>query len=265
MCFFSITKSTCRLLLITLSLLIVFAVSQNVLANDDVNVVVYGASGRIGGFIVNEALNRGHRVIGVSRNPDKFEVDHANFSKVKGDVTSAESMKTIIQNANADVVVISVLGRGEGNLPENTTQARAAQTAINVLYELGETGPRVIQIGGGITMLPDREAMMTTITEMLGKAPKPGTPTHAMFFGHMDALDTYSASNVKWTVLTPPFNIRGLNNSSFKRVGKYRTSTTELVKMKNGVSAISVADIGVALVDEIETSHFIGQRFTIGY
>ncbi len=31
--------------------------------------VVYGASGNIGSLIVEEALRRGHEVVGVSRNP----------------------------------------------------------------------------------------------------------------------------------------------------------------------------------------------------
>lgn len=259
-----LTNTAYRLFLMTIFFFLsVLIVSQDSFANDSATVVVYGASGQIGRFIVEEALNRGHKVIGVSRNPDKFEIDHANFSSVKGDVTSAESMKTIIQDT--DVMVISVGGRGAGNLPENTPQAKAAQTAVAILAELGEDGPRAIQIGGGITMLPTREEMVAVITDMIGKAPEPGTPNHAMFFGHQDALDTYRASNVKWTVLTPPFIIRGLRNTPYKRIGKYRTSTTGLVKMKNGRSAISVADLAVAIVDEIETPRFIGQRFTIGY
>ena len=45
-------------------------------------IVVYGATGAIGSKIVTEALDRGHDVIGVSRNPESFDIDHANFRGV---------------------------------------------------------------------------------------------------------------------------------------------------------------------------------------
>ncbi|MYJ95676.1 MAG: NAD(P)H-binding protein, partial [Proteobacteria bacterium] len=61
------------------------------LAQSNQTIVVYGASGNIGGLIVNEALERGHAVIGVSRSPDRLTVEHANFTPVQGDVTDVES------------------------------------------------------------------------------------------------------------------------------------------------------------------------------
>ena len=49
--------------------------------------VVYGASGSVGGAIVEEALSRGHEVIGVSRPPASLQRRHSHFSAVQGDVT----------------------------------------------------------------------------------------------------------------------------------------------------------------------------------
>ena len=54
--------------------------------------VVYGASGNIGGAIVEEALSRGHDVIGVSRTPANLTNDHPGFSAVSGDVTDSDSI-----------------------------------------------------------------------------------------------------------------------------------------------------------------------------
>jgi putative NADH-flavin reductase len=50
-----------------------------------------------------------------------------------------------------------------------------------------------------------------------------------------------------------------------QRTGKYRTSTTALVTDAEGHSALNVADLAVAAVDEAERPRFIGQRFTVGY
>jgi len=110
-------------------------------------IVIYGASGTLGSKIVTEALNRDHEVIGVSRNAGSMTLDHENFSTTSGDVTDVDSMVGII--ADADVVIISVNGNGEGNRPENAIVNRAAQTFIAAAERLGDDAPRVIQMGGG--------------------------------------------------------------------------------------------------------------------
>ncbi|MDE0004108.1 MAG: NAD(P)H-binding protein, partial [Rhodospirillaceae bacterium] len=134
------------------------------LAQGNQTIVVYGASGSIGGLIVDEALERGHTVIGVSRSPDRLTVEHVNFTPVQGDVTDGESFTAV--TSGADAVVISVQGTPEGDFaPENSTHALAASTAAAAL-DGAERAPYVLQIGGATTMLP-------TVEEMLANAPFP--------------------------------------------------------------------------------------------
>ena len=231
-------------------------------AQDSQSIVVYGASGNIGGLIVNEALERGHSVIGVSRSPDRLTVEHPSFTQVQGDVTDVASFAAV--TGGADAVVISVQGTPEGDFaPEHSTHALAAGTAAAALD--GKAGaPYVLQIGGATTMLP-------TVEDMLANAPFPiseGTPPYAMLVGHKVALDTYRASDIDWTVLTPPFNIMGWTPdgiSDTRQRGEYRTSTSEFVTDVEGNSAIYVTDLAAAAVDEIENRAFLRQRFTVGY
>ena len=232
------------------------------LAQSNQTIVVYGASGSIGGLIVDEALERGHAVIGVSRSPDRLTVEHPNFTPMQGDVTDVESFTAVTGGANA--VVISVQGTPEGDFaPENSTHALAAGTAAAALVGM-EDAPYVLQIGGATTMLP-------TVEEMLANAPFPvseGTPPYAMLIGHKVALDTYRASDIDWTVLTPPFNIMGWTPNGItdtQQRGEYRTSTTEFVTDGDGNMSIYVADLAAAAVDEVENRTFSRQRFTIGY
>ena len=232
------------------------------LAQGNQTIVVYGASGSIGGLIVDEALERGHAVIGVSRSPDRLTVEHPNFTPMQGDVTDVESFTAV--TGGADAVVISVQGTPEGDFaPENSTHALAAGTAAAALVSM-EDAPYVLQIGGATTMLP-------TMEEMLANAPFPvseGTPVYAMLIGHKVALDTYRASDIDWTVLTPPFSIMGWTPDGItdtQQRGEYRTSTTEFVTDADGNSAILVADLAAAAVDEVENRTFVRQRFTIGY
>ena len=89
-----------------------------------------------------------------------------------------------------------------------------------------------------------------------------------MLIGHKVALDTYRASDIDWTVLTPPFNIMGWTPdgiSDTQQRGEYRTSTTEFVTDADGSMSIFVADLAGAAVDEVENRAFARQRFTVGY
>jgi uncharacterized protein len=224
-------------------------------------IVVYGASGAIGGVIVSEALSRGHTVIGVSREPAKLKFTNKNFTAVAGDVTDLASFQSVTKGA--DVVIISVSGSGNDNLPENSVIAQAAKIATQA-YTGARKNPYVIQIGGATTMYETKEAMMAH----LPFPAEPGTAMYGMLFGHLVALQTYRASTIRWTVLTPPADIDGLSRNTtpvLKRTGKYRTSTTELLLDADGKSVVNIADLAVAAVDEAEQQRFVGKRFTIGY
>jgi putative NADH-flavin reductase len=223
-------------------------------------IVVYGASAPIGGLIVTEALSRGDTVIGVSRDPSKLKFEDKNFKAVPGDVTDLGSFAALTKGA--DAVIISVGGVGKDNEPEHTSQAMAAKVAVQAFSDMPQKSPHVIQIGGATTMYETKEAMVAHIPF------QPGSEPYAMVLGHLDELQTYRASKIRWTVLTPPLKIEGHNIGAPpepNRTGKYRTSTTDFVKDANGESRANIADLAVAAVDEAEHPHFIGKRFTIGY
>jgi uncharacterized protein len=224
-------------------------------------IVIYGASGSIGGVIVQEALARGDTVIGVSRDPAKLKLKDPHFKAVAGDVTDLGSFKSV--TAGAETVIISVDGAGKDNLPENTVHAQAAKIAVQAFTGVAKS-PYVIQIGGATTMYETKEAMLAH----LPFPAQPGSPAYAMFFGHLDALGTYRASSIRWTVLTPPMDIEGWKQGaapSLNRTGKYRTSTTSLVLDTSGKSELNIADLAVAAVDEAHKHRFVGKRFTVGY
>lgn len=225
-------------------------------------IVVYGASGSIGGVIVKEALRRGHTVVGVSREPAKLiKLDNVHFKAVAGDVTDLASFKAVTKGA--DVVIISVEGSGKDNLPRNSVHAQAANIAVEAFTGVRKS-PYVIQIGGATTMYETKEAMLAH----LPFPAEPGSETYGMLFGHLALLHTYRTSHIRWTVLTPPEVIDGWSQGGqpvLKRTGKYRTSTTEFVKNADGQSSVNIADLAVAAVDEAEHQKFVGQRFTVGY
>jgi putative NADH-flavin reductase len=218
-------------------------------------IVVYGATGNIGSKIVTEALDRGHKVIGVSRSPEKLAVKHSNFSAVKGDASNLESMlKTI---SGADAVVVSVRAAGPNNYPEETLNNRVSKTFIAASRSLGEKAPRIIHLGGGSTLYTNG---------VLGLDARPGeegTPLHGLVWGHWLALQNYRATtSVKWTVISPS----GQYDREGPRTGVYRQGWDEvLVNASGRAEGISHRDMAAAVVDEIETPKSIKRRMTVGY
>ena len=101
--------------------------------------VIYGATGNVGSLIVEEALERGHDVVGVSRNPESVELEHTNFSTVQGDVTDSDSIVSTVQGA--DAVIVAVGGVGPGNTPEEAFAYLGTKAYIEAASRLGEETP----------------------------------------------------------------------------------------------------------------------------
>lgn len=88
-------------------------------------------------------------------------------------------------------------------------------------------------------------------------------PESAMAIGRacLEQLELCRASSgVDWTYLSPSALL-----VSGERTGKFRIGTDELITDANGLSRISMEDLAVALLDEVEQARFIKRRFTAGY
>lgn len=78
------------------------------------NILVIGANGGIGKRAVEIALQAGHNVTALLRNPAKLNITHANLQVVKGDVMYPETFEHYLEDKNA---VISALGTNTINKP----------------------------------------------------------------------------------------------------------------------------------------------------
>ncbi|XP_068167918.1 flavin reductase (NADPH)-like [Antennarius striatus] len=57
-------------------------------------IAVLGATGQTGQYLVSQALQQGHTVTAIVRNPGKLTVQHENLKVVEADIFSADSLKT---------------------------------------------------------------------------------------------------------------------------------------------------------------------------
>ncbi|GGP71424.1 NAD(P)-dependent oxidoreductase [Streptomyces abikoensis] len=212
-------------------------------------IALFGATGTIGSRVLREALDRGHQVTAVVRDPAKLTEQHPNLTVTTGDVLDPASVAAV---AKGQDVVVSAVGGGDG--PGHLATIKpAAESLVAGLRTLGDAAPRLIAVGGaGSLRTPDGKQVWDA----------EGLPEFLLqiMHAHGDALDFYrTVSDVRWTNVSPA----GLIEPG-ERTGTYRTALDDLVVNAEGKSRISTEDYAVALIDEIETPKHVGERFTVG-
>ena len=232
------------------------AAAHTVHANDSLDIVIYGASGEVGSHVVREALDRGHRITAVSRNPQKVEMRHDNLSVVKGDLLDLSSITETV--TGQDVVILSVRGViGDSGLPESALQFIAAENLVDVLFRQEDRAPRLIHVGGAGTLEVEPAVLYAA------KLPKVLLPKRLEIeiLGQILALEFYhKVDDVKWTYATPPKNL-----TNGPRTGEFRIGGNRALKDDRGRTRVSRADFAVALINEAEQAAHVRQQFSVAY
>ncbi|XP_031705264.1 flavin reductase (NADPH)-like isoform X1 [Anarrhichthys ocellatus] len=70
-------------------------------------IAVLGATGQTGQYLVNQALQQGHTVTAIVRNPGKLAVHHDNLKVVEADIFSSDSLTAHFRGQD---VILSCLG-----------------------------------------------------------------------------------------------------------------------------------------------------------
>ncbi len=217
------------------------------------NVVLIGASGFVGSALLNELLNRGHRVIAIVRDGSKIKVSSPSLVVKEIDV---EDMPAMIEAMKGQDIVISAYNPGwsNPNMYEDTLRVYP-----KILEEVKASGVQRIQIVGGAGSLFVKPGVRLVDTGTLPEAWLPGVKSMAKFY-----LETLvNEKEVDWVFFSPAANLGNL--TSGVRTGKFRLGKDDLIVDEKGESFISVEDYAMAMVDEMEQEHHHRERFTIGY
>ena len=208
-------------------------------------IALYGATGNIGSRILREAIQRGHSVTAIVRNPEKIKVSK-NLTIIQGDILNQDD---VAKNVKGSDVVICAYGPGNGkvNLVMESTQA--------LLSGLKKAGSKRIIIVGGAGSLYINE------TTQLIDTPEFPVAWKGIANAHREVLKVFlKEKELEWSYASPA----GLIEPG-ERTGKFRWGTNHLVIDTAGNSKISMEDFAVALVDESENPKHIRKRFTVAY
>lgn len=223
---------------------------------EPLDIVVYGATGTIGEYVVSEALDRGHRVTAVSRSPADITATHPNLAAVEGDLLDIDSVADIV--AGKDVVILSVRGViGDSGTPDSALQFIAAENLVDVLFRMGDSTPRLIHVGGAGSLEVEPGVLFA---ERLPKILLP-KELEIEILGQILALEFYrKVDDVEWTYVTPPKRF-----TAGPRTGRFRIGGDRALADDLGRTRVSRADFAVALIDEAERAEHVRERISVAY
>lgn len=211
-------------------------------------IALIGATGFVGAPLLQEALNRGHQVTALVRNPEKLP-QHAALSAVKADIRDTAALANALAGHD---VLLSAYNPGWG---EADIRAQFIAGSRSILDAAKQAGIKRVLVVGGAGSLFVAPGLQLIDTPDFPAAYKEGAE------GARQALnDLQSEKDLEWTFLSPPAILE-----PGARTGQFRLGGDQLLMSGEQPAHISVADLAVALLDEAEQPQHIRQRFTVAY
>ena len=216
------------------------------------NVLLIGATGFVGSAILNELINRGHKVTAVVRDPEKI-ASRNGVEVVKEDVTNVDGIARLAQGKDA---VISAYNPGWANPRQYEETLENYPLIVEAAKKAGVK--RLLIVGGAGTLFV-KPGLRLVDTGTLPEAWLPGVKSLGEFY-----LNTLMKEDaIDWIFLSPAANLGNLQPGT--RTGHYRMGKDDMLVDEKGDSFISVEDYAMAMVDELETPKHHKERFTVAY
>lgn len=213
------------------------------------NIALIGATGFVGSAALQELLERGHRVTALARTPAKLPPRNS-LAAVAADVRDAGQVADAVRNADA---VLSAFNPGWDN-PQLFEQFLQGSRAIIAGVKAARV-PRLVVVGGAGSLYVAPGVQLVDTPQFGQVVPANVVP------GARAARDLLTElrgeAELDWVFVSPPAML-----AAGERTGRYQLGGEELPITAHGPAGISVADLAVALVDELETPRHHRQRFT---
>lgn len=203
------------------------------------SIALLGATGKTGRRVLDRALDAGHTVRALVRDPGKLDISTERLTVIRGDVLDPASVSETVAGSD---VVLSLFGQVKGS--PKTLQADGTRIILDAMREHGVQ--RIVTLSGGGLRADgkDQPNMADRIIRFLLKH----------LSGHVLAdaeehLKLLKASGVDWTV------VRGPRLLETPGVGSYRVGW---VGVNAGIK-ISRDDLADFIVTQIDDRSFVHQ------
>ncbi|MCY1164157.1 MAG: NAD(P)H-binding protein [Pseudomonadota bacterium] len=210
------------------------------------NIALIGATGFVGAPVLAELLSRGHKVTVLARTPAKV-APQTGLTVVAADALDAAQVAKAVAGHDAVVSAYNP-GWSEPKIHDIFLQGSRAIT-----QGVKQSGVKRLLVVGGAGSLYAAPGLQLVDTPEFPAAYKQGA------LAAREALNLLKLeTSLDWSFISPPIGL-----APGARTGKYRLGADDLLPGHGDQPAgISVADLAVAIVDEIETPRHLKKRFT---
>lgn len=203
-------------------------------------ITVFGATGGTGQQLVRQALDAGHKVTAVVRNPDRLPVRHERLEVVTADVTDPGALRPAVAGRDA---VLSALGA-----PGNKGAGIASAGTRSLLRAMEAEGVRRNLAVSAVPVGPDPEGerllFRTVVSPLVRRAFKDVYADLAVM------EDVIRSSSAAWTIVRPPQLHDGPLTGTWER--RFGGAVPRRHK-------ISRADLADAMLSMVEDAEAVGQ------
>ncbi len=209
-------------------------------------IALIGATGFVGSAVLEELLRRQHQVTALARNPAKIAA-REGLTVVQADAQDAAQVAKAVAGQDA---VVNAYNPG-WTVPDIHDQFLIGTRAIYAGVKQGGVKRLLVVGGAGSLYVAPGVQLVDT----------PGFPAEykAGALAAREALNLIrNESTLDWTFLSPPILL-----APGERTGQYRLGTDAPLMNGEAPGGISVADLAVAIADELENPRHVQQRFTV--
>ena len=213
-------------------------------------IAVIGATGYVGRAVVAELAARGHQVVALARQVEQVAAAE-NVSAVAADIHSAD----FVQQLQGVDGVVSAFNAGWSNPNIGADYTRGAAAIVEAAKAAQVPYLLVVGGAGSLYVAPDLQVIDT-----------PDFPREiydgANAARHLLA-DLKQRDDVNWAFVSPPARLGADGGFSEERTGTYRLGKDDLLMDGELPAGISVADLAIAIADDVEQRAHLYQRFTV--
>jgi putative NADH-flavin reductase len=213
------------------------------------NIFIAGANGGIGRQAVEQALQAGHRVTALVRNPANLQLMHPNLNIIKGDIMRPESFTAEMKGKQ---IVLSALGVSGGLFSDKPT-ALYSQGNANLLKAMEQHGvKRIICISASALEI---SPVIPWYVRLVARYVIQKLLKHMYADLHrMEAI--VKESSTDWTIIRPP------QLTDKPLTGNYRTAVNRFLK---NCLQVSRADVGHYMVNNLVNQEIYRATVEIAY
>ncbi|OIK08943.1 SDR family oxidoreductase [Bacillus sp. MUM 13] len=205
------------------------------------NLLILGATGRVGSHLVTYALQEGHHVTALVRSPEKIEISDEKLAVLEGNVLQIKDIQAALHGCDA---VISAL-----NTDKTTTLSDSIPRICDAMKKEGITRLVTVGTAGILQSRLEPDKLRYQSSESRRRSAAAAIEHHKVYTFLKD-------SGLEWTIVCPTYLPDGI------RTGSYRT---ERDMLPEGGTEISVQDTAEFALSQLKSTEFMKLRAGICY